>query len=98
MCDWLLKPPTYIKASGDLETVLGWLGEQWRQLSPSFAYPDQEQRLGGADERLQYAREALTHCGSMAWGHWLKGERYSHTAVVGCPDRHAPNYRCPAGR
>ncbi|WP_329093647.1 MULTISPECIES: hypothetical protein [unclassified Streptosporangium] len=97
MCDWLLKPPTHIKITGDLETVLGWLDQQWRQLEPSFAYPGQEKHLGSGPERLQVAGDALRHCGSMAWGHWLKGERFGHTAAVGCPDVHAPHYRCPTG-
>ncbi|WP_459804210.1 hypothetical protein [Herbidospora sp. RD11066] len=93
MCDWLLKPQSHIKATGDLEAALSWLSDQWRQLEPNFALPHQERLMGG---RLQYARDALTHCGSMAWGHWLKGERYGHTSVVGCPDFHAPHYPCPA--
>ena len=97
MCDWLLKPQTHIKESGDLETVLIWLKDQWRQLEPNFAFPDQEERMGSGEGRLVYARETLTHAGSMGWGLWLRGERYSHTSVVGCPDLHAPQYRCPAG-
>ncbi|MER5651150.1 hypothetical protein [Streptosporangium sp. NPDC002524] len=98
MCDWLLKPPTHIKVTGDLETVLTWLEEQWRQLESSLAYPGQEQRLGGGEGRLKDAQDALRHCGSMAWGHWLRAERFGLTAVVGCPDVHAPHYRCPTGR
>lgn len=97
MCDWLLRPQSQIKVTGDLETAVSWLREQWQQLSPNFAYPAYDEWLGGWDGRVQSAREALMDVGSMAWGHWLTGGRFGTTAVVGCPDRHAPDYRCPTG-
>ncbi|MFJ2031500.1 hypothetical protein [Streptosporangium sp. NPDC087985] len=61
---------------------------------PSFHLPDQEMKIG-KDARLESGEQDLDNGVDVCWGFYLRGDRYAHTAMVCCPNRHAPGYPCP---
>ncbi|MEU3163054.1 hypothetical protein [Streptosporangium sp. NPDC006930] len=98
LCDWLLKPRNRIVISFDqANDAATWLVDQYDIACPSFHLPDQEAKIGRAHRHLG-ATEVLPGGTDIQWGFHLKGERFVSIGVICCPNKHAPDYKCPAGQ
>jgi hypothetical protein len=96
LCDWLLKPPARIERThAEVEAAVSWLAARYEEVEPSFHLPDQEAKIG-KHARLAQGAHDLSGGVDVAWGFYLRAERYAHIAVICCPNRHAAGYRCPA--
>jgi hypothetical protein len=92
-CDWLLKPASLIKQTfHDPDLAVRWLGDQWDAFAPALLHP-YDHKAG----RLAGAAQALRAGVDVQWGDWLRGERFVSVGVICCPNRDAPQYRCPVG-